>query len=156
MAYQKLQVGRAIPIVKNDTYNFPNPALKKLSSTITGGTTTQIVDSAVDFVALNVQIGDIVWNSTGSTYSVVTAVVNSTTLTIADAIAATGNSYSLYAYNQYEAAVLQVGGAGNVAVETVGGDVVTFYGIAAGQFLPVQVLKVKSTGTTATNIIALW
>jgi hypothetical protein len=156
MAYQKLQVGRAQPIVKNDTYNFPNPALKKLSSAITGGTTTQIIDSTADFIALNIQIGDMVYNSTGGTYSVVTGITNATTLTIADAIAATGNSYSIYAYNSFESAVLYVGGAGNVAVETVGGDVVTFNGVTAGQFLPVQVLKVKSTGTSATNIIALW
>ena len=52
--------------------------------------------------------------------------------------------------------VLYVGGAGNVKVLTVGGDEVTFTGIQAGTFMPVQVLRVYSTGTTATNIVALW
>ena len=52
--------------------------------------------------------------------------------------------------------VLYVGGAGDVKVKTVGGDEVTFTGIQAGTFMPVQVLQVFSTGTTATAIVALW
>ena len=52
--------------------------------------------------------------------------------------------------------VLYVGGAGNVRVLTVGGDDVTFVGLSAGQFIPVQVKRVYATSTTATNIVALW
>ena len=52
--------------------------------------------------------------------------------------------------------VLYVGGAGNIKVETVGGDEVTFVGINTGTFLPVQVVKVFATATSATNILALW
>jgi hypothetical protein len=36
-----------------------------------------------------------------------------------------------------------------------GGDDVTFVGVAAGTHLFIEVAKVKSTGTTATNILAL-
>lgn len=52
--------------------------------------------------------------------------------------------------------LLYIGGAGDVAVETAGGDTVTFVGLLAGSFFPVHVRKVKSTGTTATNIVAVW
>lgn len=52
--------------------------------------------------------------------------------------------------------VLYMGGNGNVRVTTVGGDVVTFNGVLAGSFIPVQVVKVWETGTTVPNIIALW
>jgi len=52
--------------------------------------------------------------------------------------------------------VLYVGGAGNLKVKTVGGDEVTFVGVNTGTFLPVQVVRVFSTGTSATNILALW
>lgn len=52
--------------------------------------------------------------------------------------------------------VLYVGGAGNIKVTTVGGDDVVFVGLSAGQFVPVQVKRVWSTSTTATNIVALW
>ncbi len=51
---------------------------------------------------------------------------------------------------------LYVGGAGNIAVVTVDGNAVTFVGAVAGSTIPVQVSAVKSTGTTATNIVALY
>ena len=49
-----------------------------------------------------------------------------------------------------------VGGAGNVAVVTGGGDTVTFTTVTAGSMLPVSVFRVLSTGTTATNMVAVW
>ena len=52
--------------------------------------------------------------------------------------------------------VLFVGVAGNIRVLTVGGDDVTFVGINTGAFIPVQVLRVFATGTTAGSILALW
>ena len=52
--------------------------------------------------------------------------------------------------------VLYVGVTGNVRVLTAGGDDVTLVGVSAGQFVPVQVVKVFATGTTSTNILALW
>ena len=52
--------------------------------------------------------------------------------------------------------VLYVGTGGSVRVLTVGGDDVTFVGINAGQFIPVQVTRVFATGTSASTIVALW
>lgn len=52
--------------------------------------------------------------------------------------------------------VLYIGGDGDVKVTTAGGDTVTFVGLTAGSFVPVQVVRVWSTGTNATDIIALW
>lgn len=52
--------------------------------------------------------------------------------------------------------VLYVGGTGDVRVLTAGEDDVTFIGVTAGTFLPVQVIRVFFTGTTASNIVALW
>jgi len=52
--------------------------------------------------------------------------------------------------------VLYVGVGGDVKVTTAGGDTVVFVGLLAGMFLPVQVLKVWATNTTATDIVALW
>lgn len=49
-----------------------------------------------------------------------------------------------------------VGGAGNMAVVTQGGDSVTLTGLLAGHVYRVAVKQVKSTGTTATNLVALW
>ena len=51
---------------------------------------------------------------------------------------------------------IYVGGTGNLKVDMSNGDTVTFMGIQVGSFLPVQVNRVYSTGTTATNILALY
>jgi hypothetical protein len=52
--------------------------------------------------------------------------------------------------------VVFVGGAGNIQVTTAQGDQVTFTGAQSGQVLPVQVIRVWSTGTTATSIVAIY
>jgi len=52
--------------------------------------------------------------------------------------------------------VLYVGSGGDVRVLTAGGDDVVFVGVASGTFLPVNVLRVFSTNTGASQIIALW
>lgn len=52
---------------------------------------------------------------------------------------------------------IYVGGAGNVVV--IGADdstAVTFTGVPAGSVLPVRPRIVKSTNTTATNLVALY
>jgi hypothetical protein len=51
---------------------------------------------------------------------------------------------------------LYVGGTGNVSIVTIGGDIITFNGVPAGTTLPIQVVKLRSTGTTATLVNALW
>ena len=51
---------------------------------------------------------------------------------------------------------LYIGGSGDVAVTMAGGGNVTFSALAAGTILPIRVTKVLSTGTTATNIVALY
>ncbi len=51
---------------------------------------------------------------------------------------------------------LWIGGAGNVAVVTLDGSTVTIKGVQAGTLLPIRVSRVKSTGTTATDILALY
>ena len=52
--------------------------------------------------------------------------------------------------------ILYIGTTGDVEVVTAAGDNVTFVGVAGGTFLPVQVLQVVATSTTATNILACW
>lgn len=55
-----------------------------------------------------------------------------------------------------EGCVLYVGVGGDVKVLTAGGDEVTFVNVQNGTFLPVQVLRVFSSDTTASDILALW
>ena len=52
---------------------------------------------------------------------------------------------------------LFIGGAGNVKVDMADtGTAVTFTNVQAGTILPIQVVKVYSTDTTATDIVALF
>ena len=51
---------------------------------------------------------------------------------------------------------LYCGVSGDVKVDMLNGDTVTFTGLAAGVIHPLQVDQVYSTGTTATNIVAVY
>jgi len=53
-----------------------------------------------------------------------------------------------------EAAALYVGVSGNISLLMPSGDSATFTAVPVG-FFPVKVKRVNSTGTTATNMIAL-
>ncbi len=50
---------------------------------------------------------------------------------------------------------LYIGGAGQVTVIMKSGNTVPFPNCPAGFILPARVTHVKSTGTTATNIVAM-
>jgi hypothetical protein len=56
----------------------------------------------------------------------------------------------------YTSRALYVGGAGNIVATMAGGGDVTFKNLTAGTVLPVRVSRVKSTNTTATDIINLY
>lgn len=51
---------------------------------------------------------------------------------------------------------LYIGTAGNLKVTLVEGGDVTFVGLGSGTVLPVQAVKVWSTGSTASNVLALY
>jgi hypothetical protein len=50
---------------------------------------------------------------------------------------------------------LYIGTTGDLSVITIGGDTVTFANVPAGMVLPVSVLRVKATNTTASDIVAI-
>lgn len=53
-------------------------------------------------------------------------------------------------------AIVYVGVAGNVRVLTAQGDDVTFVGVLAGVVIPVQVIQVFATSTTATSLVGIY
>lgn len=153
--YQKLQVGTAINIVPSDEANIPFPNVIELGTT-TGAATNQLIDSSANFIGKNVQVGDVVYNTSSDYTATVTNVIDDNTLELNGNLMALGDSYTIYANNGKEGCVLYIGTGGNLRVVTVSGQEVTFTGIIGGSFLPVQVLKVFETGTNAANIVALW
>jgi hypothetical protein len=51
---------------------------------------------------------------------------------------------------------LYVGSSGNITVNMADGQAVTFANVPAGMILPVRPKRVLATGTTASNIVALF
>lgn len=155
MAYQKLQGHNALRVVTSDTINIPNPSTLAVSGTNTSTSANNLVDSGKNFVTLQIQVGSIVYNTTDGSCARVTSVAANTLGLSANIFTATSKDYSIFAENNTPA-VLYIGGAGNVRVLTEGGSDVTFNGTLAGSYFPIQVLRVFDSGTTATNIIAIW
>ena len=50
---------------------------------------------------------------------------------------------------------IYVGGAGDLAVMTIGGSIAIFVGLVAGTIVPVRAVRVYATGTTATSLLGL-
>jgi hypothetical protein len=157
MAYQKLQTSVGLNIVSTDNADIPSPAVVEV------GTNSTVVANALEdlsatFVTNNVQVGDIVYNTVTLQVATITKVIGNTRLFInANIFTTVGESYTVYAQSQVKnAAVLFIGTGGKLRVITAGGQDITFDQILGGTFLPVQVNKVFKTGTTATNLIALW
>ncbi len=50
---------------------------------------------------------------------------------------------------------IYVGTAGNIAAVLISGAEVTFSNVPSGSLLPVRLARVKSTGTTASNMLGL-
>ena len=130
MAYQKLQVGLAADVITSDTIDIPLPSSENITGATTSTTASKLDDTNVDFTA------DI--------FVSVTFLEN----------------YIIYldpTANHSEGCVLWIDQAAAVKVKTVSGSIVTYQGISAGTFLPVQVIRVYTTGTTAAlNLIANW
>lgn len=160
MAQDKIQVGKALQINPSDTADIPNPSYDgRISGTASAVTANNLVDNTADFVADGVRAGDIVYNNTDRKAAVVTVVVSGTQLTLSEDIFDTiSDAYVVYLKPDIanQGCVLYVGVGGDVTVRTVGGDQVTFQNLNNGQFVPVEILQVLETGTTATGLVALW
>ena len=51
---------------------------------------------------------------------------------------------------------LYVGGAGDLAVWMADGTLLAFGAVPAGTLLPIRVVRVLATGTSATRVVGLW
>ena len=175
MAYQKLQAGRVLQVVPADAINIPNPAAIATNgqTTADGRAANQLIDANATFLNDNIKVGDIIYASTGATSNwtlaaTVKEVVNDTTLEVENSSTGvgtlfnTGLPYNIYSQvdNPSNGCCLYIGdvaGGTDVEVLTAGGDPkILFKGVNAGQFMPVNVLRVYNTNTTAASILALW
>jgi len=161
MSVFKTTFSRAIRTHKSDNADIAYPNLIT-SGTNTTATALKLIDSAATFITNNIRTGDIVHNDTDETCATVVSVDSETQLTLnANIFTATAKIYAVYTASPQSGlgnpgCFLYVGGAGDVSVVTIGGDIATFLGVPVGTTLPIQVIRLRSTSTTATNVIALW
>lgn len=177
MAYPKITVntGLALQVISSDTIPIPAADLPLLSGTTTAATANKLVDVGANFS--NVSVGDIVYNTTDNTSATVTAIDTSTILTLSLDIFTSPETYIIFLggpngsarINSSEGCLLYVGSSEatqtvatsyvNIKVQTVAGNDITFTGFPVGNYLPIQIMKLYTTGTTAAtanNCIAIW
>ncbi len=95
MAYQKLQVSRALLVIPSDDTDIPFPGALAITSATTGASALKLIDSAGDFINKGVKIGDIIYNYDSSEAATVTNVDSATQLSVTTAVPTT-TSYKLY------------------------------------------------------------
>ena len=156
MAYQKLQGRRAINVYPNDDVIVPSPSDLVASGTNDAVAAGLLEDSNSGDFRGKVIPGATVYNTTTSATATVLK-VQETVLTLSeDIFLADPNGYAVYNTNNSEGPVLFVGTGGTLAIKTVGGDLVQLVNVANASFIPIMVSTVQDTGTTCSDIIALW
>ena len=161
MSYQKLNPNRAWTVTPSDFAPLP----VYMSEVITQPNNTDfffsglLISDSINFVSVGVSPGDVVVGAiTGSSATVVDVYITGTLGRIVlngDPGFQMDEPYTIYKGNN-RGALLYIGVQGDVRVLTAGNDDVTFTGLQAGAFIPVNVIQVFATGTTADNILALY
>jgi hypothetical protein len=160
MQANKTQYGRALEIIPSDTVPIPNIATEVVRATTTDETTNRLICDTVNFIELNVNQMSILYNLTQLTSTFVVSVLNENGLSLADDIMATGDEFVIYNEADIAGCALYIPvkeAPGTVTVKTVGGDVVTFYRLSAGDIiLPVNVSMVFDSTSGVDPILGLW
>lgn len=166
MSVFKTTFSRAINAYPSDFANIPSPTVIT-SGTNTAVFTDKLEDSTTDFINDNIQAGDIVYNVTTKTSATIIKVIGGKTLELnADIFTTDPEDYIIYQASSQTGlgnpgCYLYIGQAsdnnGIVTVTTIGGDIVSFYGVANGTVLPIQVIKLHLSNTlNISEILALW
>ena len=150
-----------------DTVNLNDELIAFTTAAGSGTPTNVIIAPANTFIDANgnnlVNQGDLYVNlsSAAPNYksSYIASVDSDTKITLVKNIGVSSGASSRVLAASDEPAVLYVGTAAagaTLKVRSAGGDDATFVNIQQGSFIPVQVKRVYNTGTTASNIVALF
>ncbi len=160
MAYQRLQVTRALPVYATTTgINIPDPDFAGIKGTNATSLANKLTVAAADtFTANTVQTGYIVENSSTGAYARVMAIDSGTQLSLSGNIFSTaGDAYQIYSQST-RGCILYVGGTGDLKVVTAAGDEITYKAVQKGTFLPIQVIRIVTLSGSglAADFIAHW
>ena len=161
MAYQKLQTSAALDVIPSNTVPIPDRATKVLEGTADFSVAGTLTDVGTTFLSAGIQKNAIVYNVTDQKAYFVLDVTDDLNLSITN-IAGGSAAAKYYIYNApTNGCILYVGTGGTVAVEfneptdNAFGESL-FKNVPDASFLPVQVIRVDESNTTASDIIALW
>ena len=175
---------RAVEVRKSNNINIPQPGSYISGTNSAGGFGGDtIIDLNANFLGVSnpgntgfsnkVAIGDVVYidDVLGSpVVGLVSEVVSNTSIKVSEVLASGTSAYKIYRSNGTFARLssssktgiegyslyIGGGGSGNLSVIPAGSeDTVLLKGVAAGSFIPLQVVRVNSTGTDVTDILAL-
>lgn len=155
MADQKLQLSRAIAVVPSDTIDIPQPETKVASGAQDGTpAASELNVTTATFDDGSIKVGDVVHDTTDGAIATVTSIDSATQLTLSADIFTGTESYVIYRKTTTDCA-WYVGVSGDVQVLTTGNDTVLLTAVPVG-WQPINIKRVDSTNTTATNIVAGW
>ena len=165
MSVFKTTFSRALRVNPSDDSNIPFPIVIE-SGTTTNSGPSQLIDANALFVTNGVKTGDIVISDSNDVMVTIVEVIDENTLLLNANLFSLGYEYVVYQASSQsglgnQGCYLYIGdnpaGGGAVTVTTIGGDIITFNGLASGTILPVQVIKLHATGTSdVAKINALW
>ena len=155
------QASFALKVIPSDTINIPQPYLVATgNNTLTGP--SALIDNTAQFQGVGtsipaVSVGDTVYNETTGEIASVTAVNSDSTITLsANIFIASPNVYSIYQPNpDPNSFLLYVGTGGDVEIVTSAPIPVLMKNVGDASFIPINVGRVNSSNTTASDIIAL-
>jgi len=152
---------KAIDVIPSNIINIPQPGKVAEGSSSTNGTT--LTDASGAFLDDQLSGGDVVYvNNTAEIHEIL-SVDDNQTITLKTAVGAAA-PYNYKVYKSNGGALKQgqlgyslfVGTAGDLTVFPVGVDeTVTLKNVANNSYVPLQVQRVLSSGTTAADILAL-
>lgn len=180
----KNQPIKAVEVRKSDNINIPQPGSYISGTNQAGGLGgPTIIDSNANFLGVSnpgntgvsnkVNVGDVVYmdDVLGNPVVGIVQTVNSNTeITVGGVLGSGTSAYKIYRSNGdknsaagqgktgMEGYSLYIGtaGSGNLSViPAASQDTVILTGITDGSFIPLQVVRVNSTGTDVSNILAL-
>ena len=164
MAYERLQVSVAAPVIPSDTVDIPCPSGPSIVgvNNVPTAFTNKVTSLLPLFDNDQLKTGAIIVNNTTNAKSTITAIDDPNMCSLADNIMNLGDAFTIFltpSSIQSRGAIIYIGdvlGGTSLTVETVGGNVVTYPLVIPGTFLPVFVKRVYDTGTTASSLIAHW
>jgi hypothetical protein len=157
MSVFKTTFSRALKVYPSANANIPYPTeiVSGITSAIASG---RLVDDTVDFIALNIKTGDIVYNISSNSSATVVSVDSGIQLTLnANIFTALNEAYIVYQASPQTGlgnpgCFLYIENTGDYEVVTIGGDRIAFKVAVAATVFPVQVIKLIS----GPECIALW